>query len=793
MTIPLTAERTAPVQDRPTGFFTRHESLVHIALPSLLVTALFVVTVFGLVLPALERALLERKRETLRDQVRTAWSVLDDLERRAAAGEMDRPEAQRQAASIIRGLRYGPEGKDYFWICDMQQRSVVQPYRPDHEGQDLTGLVDPNGKPFIQAFVEMARTRGEGYVDYVWQWHDDPERIVPKLSYVKGFPTWGWVLGTGLYVEDVQSQIRSIRNKLVWLVGAVLTLAMGLTAYVMRRAWLADQARLRNAAQREQDQETLREQLHHTQALIDAVPNPVFFKDLNFNYLGCNTAFAEFAGLENQDIAGRNDYDIFEKRTADLLRNMDKRMLVTWKTKSGYLLTRTTDGRKTHYEVLITPLRSKAGRIMGIAGSMLDLTELKEASEELQRSETRHRTIFENSGMGMVLIGLDSRIISVNPALERMSGRSRTELEGENVTSLLCATERLFRPDWVELLATQPDDTLQAEVRMQRPDATTWWATLALTLIRSPLKRPLYAIAMVEDIEARKRAEAELAELNHRLEEEVTIRTGDLAAKAAELERANAELVKLDELKSSFVSSVSHELRTPLTSLLGFAKIIRRDFSRHFAPLATDDGKLGERCERIAADLGIIEREGARLTRLINDVLDLTKIESGRIDWRDVELDPCPILAAAVDAVRGQFDQKPDVALVLNLPSTLPPVVMDPDRLQQVLINLLNNAAKFTVTGAVTVTARQKDDFLEIAVHDTGPGVPEAFREKIFDKFHQLHEDFLTDKPQGTGLGLPICKQIVEHYGGRIRVEAEPSQGSVFIVELLIAPGQSTE
>ncbi len=269
----------------------------------------------------------------------------------------------------------------------------------------------------------------------------------------------------------------------------------------------------------------------------------------------------------------------------------------------------------------------------------------------------------------------------------------------------------------------------------------------------------------------------------------------------AELEAANRRLTELDQMKSSFLSSVSHELRTPLTALLGYAKLSSRAFQKYFLPQTTTDPILAEKGERIRGNLEIIQMEGERLRRMINDVLDLHKIESGGMEWQLQELHPGAIAehaAAVVEALfhapgdSGQAEQSGRPTLVLDVRPGLPPVLGDPDRIQQVCINLLHNAAKFTRVGTVTLRALQDpatDGQVLFQVVDTGPGIAPQDRDKVFGKFQQLRgTDTLPDTPCGTGLGLAISREIVEHHGGRIWVESELGKGSVFSFTLPVAP-----
>jgi signal transduction histidine kinase len=257
------------------------------------------------------------------------------------------------------------------------------------------------------------------------------------------------------------------------------------------------------------------------------------------------------------------------------------------------------------------------------------------------------------------------------------------------------------------------------------------------------------------------------------------------------LERQKEELQVLDRMKSQLLSSVSHELRTPLTSVIGFTKIIQRDFQSAFAPLAGEEPKAAKLAKRINSNLEIIASEGERLTRLINDVLDLAKIESGRTQWRDQVCPVKDLLEQAAQAVNGEFAGRPEVVLQVLVEQPLPPVQVDRDRLVQVLVNLLSNASKFTTQGRVTLGARTTPQgWVRLEVADTGAGIPPESLGRIFDQFYQVvKEDTLSDKPKGTGLGLSICKQIVEHYQGRIWAESQLGQGSSFIIELPPAPG----
>jgi len=249
----------------------------------------------------------------------------------------------------------------------------------------------------------------------------------------------------------------------------------------------------------------------------------------------------------------------------------------------------------------------------------------------------------------------------------------------------------------------------------------------------------------------------------------------ELEAATNELRSANRRLQELDRLKDDFISTVTHELRTPLTSIRAFSEILN------------DNPRLDEG-ER-AKFLGIIVKESERLTRLINQVLDLAKIESGAAEWHSSEIDMREVLEDSVTAVSQLFKER-GVELTRELPQKVPAILADRDRLMQVMLNLLSNAAKFCERspGIVTVALAEQSGFLRVEVRDNGIGIGPADQELIFEKFRQAG-DTLTGKPQGSGLGLHISRRIIEHFGGRMWVTSYPGEGACFSFTLPLARG----
>ncbi|MGL1861047.1 MAG: ATP-binding protein [Pseudodesulfovibrio sp.] len=262
-----------------------------------------------------------------------------------------------------------------------------------------------------------------------------------------------------------------------------------------------------------------------------------------------------------------------------------------------------------------------------------------------------------------------------------------------------------------------------------------------------------------------------------------------IAERTLELEEANQDLMGLDKAKSHFLSSTSHELRTPLTAIHGFVKLMERTFRKNFQPHLAAIDNISPKIETYLNNFNIVHLETERLGRLIDDLLDLNKIEAGRVEWRDSDVDIPRLVMGAVTTISGQLESTPNVEMIVDIPDETPMLHVDKDRIHQVLINLLNNAAKFTEHGFIKVLVTVTNTMsVEFSVEDSGHGILEADRDQIFEIFYQskAQEDY-EGKPFGTGLGLAICKEIVEHYNGTIWVESTIEEGSAFKFTLPIS------
>ncbi len=391
----------------------------------------------------------------------------------------------------------------------------------------------------------------------------------------------------------------------------------------------------------------------------------------------------------------------------------------------------------------------------------------KEARAQIL-AERRFRELLEAAPDAILEIDAQGRIVLVNAAAERISGFSRGELLGQRMEILVPEELRDrhagHRAAYSAHPVTRPMGS-GLDLHLQRKDG----ARVPVEISLSPVtyEDEIRVTAIVRDTTERKRAELQIREMHERF-------TGELTAANRQLELRNREVERANRLKTEFVASMSHELRTPLHTIIGFAELLAEEL----------EGPLNEKQKRF---VGHIHKDSLHLLELINDLLDLSRIEAGRLDLRQECFDIAEAVEEAMATIRPQA-----LAKSLSLEWAVPTAIfLQADRLRfkEVLFNLLSNAVKFTPEGGyIRIGAAMRDGMAEISVSDTGIGIPAAEQAAVFDKFYQAGSTTRGIK-EGTGLGLAIAKQLVEAHGGRIWLESTPGQGSRFSFTMPLADG----
>ena len=392
---------------------------------------------------------------------------------------------------------------------------------------------------------------------------------------------------------------------------------------------------------------------------------------------------------------------------------------------------------------LVTMLSTAGGEI----GNFIRRAETAQA---LRRSEADHRAIFERSPIGIARISSEGELLEANTALLTMLEHDFQVMRSHSWPDLLRAYDQAAARARFSPLLAGISEGKSVQVRAGTGGGNWLWLQLSATSIPDASGRPEHVLVMVEDVTVVREAQDKLGE-------------------ALESQRsANATLEKLDRTKTEFLSIVSHEFRTALTGIQGFSELIR-------------DGGLEP--DEVRAYGGYIFNDADRVNRLIGDLLDLDRMESGRMSIRTADVDINEVLSDSI----ARAGSSPSVEFKSDLDPRLPIVVGDRDRLVQVVSNLVNNAVKYSPDGGtVTLCSRAEGGFALVSVTDTGVGIPPDEISHVFERFRRVRSGAAQSIP-GTGLGLTIVKQIVEMHGGKIWVESAVGHGSAFHFTLPLA------
>jgi PAS domain S-box-containing protein len=514
------------------------------------------------------------------------------------------------------------------------------------------------------------------------------------------------------------------------------------------------------------ERKTVEASLRESRLLFDEVIESIADGYYETNVLGTltfvNSAFATAVNYSPTEIVGQSFRRFTDRGNARRMFQDFGRVFKTGQAMLGaYYEFRRRDGSPLFAEMSVALRFGPNGEPAGFRGLIRDITDRRLAEEALRQSEEKYRTLLDNIEDGYYELDLTGTFTYMTDVTAKIAGVAKDAAMGRNFADFTDRRSALALFQVFNRLFRTGEPVKSFDYTLTQPDGSPRYLEASASLIRDRLGQPMGFRGIIRDMTEGRQAQAEV-------------------------QRAKEAAEAANQAKSTFLATVSHELRTPLTSVLGFAKLIKKRMQEAVVPAVdTSDRRVARALNQVTENLDIIVSEGERLTALINNLLDLAKIEAGKVEWEMRPTAVSEVIVRAVTATRTLAEQK-QLDLVTDITPGLPLLVGDFDRLLQVLINLLSNAIKFTPAGSVTCRAWGEGSHVLVSVSDTGIGLAPQDLGRVFDQFVQIGNT-LTDKPMGTGLGLPICKQIVEQHGGSIWVESELGRGSRFIVRLPIA------
>jgi PAS domain S-box-containing protein len=465
-------------------FFSR------ILLPSLLAVLLFMAAIYLFVIPNYRESLMDGKRETIRELTNTAWSVMHKLDLMVNE-DFKVSQAQKEAIVIIADMRYGDELKDYFWITDTTPRMVMHPYRPSMIGMDLTDYRDPRGKNFFVDIVNIVEANGDGYVDYKWQWKDDSLTVVPKLSYVKAFKPWGWIVGTGIYIEDVNREISNLTRRVVWISVFITLIITTLIVYLARRNYVAE-------AERQRAQERLRDSMQRYKKLVEASTDGVLMMIEN-EIVYCNPYLLNLLGYA-QDEFDKHHSQLFETLNS-FVKHDAKEITVEGGAKhpeiSSEQKVRMNNG--VFVDVIVNRSKFDLEGKQGLIYAVKDVSKHKDVERELDLSMEKLKSIagLMNLGIFRCTLGRQSRFIEINPkALELLGYNAEHELKDTQVQELFDVTE-----EKKEVIRAINEGTIVKDrlLKLKRADGTILPALVSLFPVHNAHGKTVFCDGIIID------------------------------------------------------------------------------------------------------------------------------------------------------------------------------------------------------------------------------------------------------------------------------------------------------
>ena len=514
---------------------------------------------------------------------------------------------------------------------------------------------------------------------------------------------------------------------------------------------------LSDITKRKQAERTLQEHSLFLQRLIDTIPNPIYYKDVHGIYQGCNKAFESFIGLTKEDIVGKSVYEVSPKDLADEYYEMDSALFREPGVQVYESSVLYADGSRHDVIFNKATYSNTDGTVAGLVGVVIDITERKRVEERLQTVNRQLSDIIEFLPDATFVIDRDKKVIAWNRAIEEMTGVHKDYILGKGDYAYAVPFYGKPRPILIDLIFMDDMDTELKYDYIERKEATLYAEAFTPSLFKGKgaflrgKASPLFdsmgnivgAIESMRDVTYRKQTEAELQKAKE-------------AAEAA------------SQAKSQFLANMSHEIRTPMNAIIGMTELLLNtplsDEQQDFASTIYDSGQL--------------------LLTIINDILDLSKMEAGKLSLEKVEFEPVSLIEGVAKLMEVKAREK-NLLMKTFIDKSIPPLLCgDTVRLRQILFNLVGNAVKFTESGEVVLRASVISEdgsrnIVRFEVTDTGIGMSQKDCSKLFQAFSQV-DGTITRRYGGTGLGLAISNQLVKLMGGEIGVKSVKGKGSTF-------------
>lgn len=702
------------------------------------------------------------KRELKKD-VERAQRIVSNLYKK----EKDKHSKHQLKEVILEALRGLYEGDEYVFVVRMDGTELLYPTSPDYEGKDLSDLQDDRGNYVIQDEIKTVKEKGKGFVRGYWEKPEGKQgKQYLKMTFVKKVPHFNWYIGKGLYVEDYQEEIKN--EILHW----ASRIRYGEHGHVFINTYdghfLLKNGKVNKKSEKDSVELSKREHKvveKEKQALQNSEGGFINYQweKLNSDTLSDKISFVRSFDQWNWIVGCGVYLDEVDKHvetrretlTRDIKRNMLMIIIIgaLMIILSLFYIRGFSKNINKDYRIFKDFLVKASQKNVQLETSQLKYSEIREVGKETNkmvaaRAQAMEKqkieklyleTLLESAPEGVVITDKKGFILRVNSRFLSIFKYEQDEVLNNHIDELITPSEYFTEASQYTSLVGKGKELSKETIRQTKYNEKIYVSILA-NPIRSDIGQEEFYV-IYRDITDRKKAEKELKEA---------------------MEKAR----EADHLKTAFLSNMSHEIRTPLNAIIGFSELVSSQQLNQ-----EEKTKYGN----------LIKQNSQILLNLINDIIDVSKIESGqlKINKQDTDLDSLMNnVYETLDSYRKQ-NNKEHIELKLNIEQNGHCVRTDKDRLFQILNNLITNALKFTREGFVEYGYGLKNGYIEFYVKDTGIGISKSDQEKIFQRFQQADVSS-TRKYTGTGLGLSISQSLTQMLGGKMKVKSGKNEGSVF-------------
>ena len=704
-----------------------------VAIPISLAVLLFALSVFLIFLPAFEAQLLEQKKNNARELAELAISTLEHYAAQVKAGHLSEKDARAEAIEQLRAARYGQRGLGYFWIQTAEPRMVMHPYRPDLENAPLADYADAEGSHLFVTACDLA-AHGGGFMRYTWQWYDDDTNEVSKISYVQPFKEWGWIVGTGVYTDDIAVEVAGLRRRLALSAAIPLLLSVLLSAMAVRGGHRMAQAR-KESLQRE-----IESSRKHTLLFEGAHEALLVVEDdriTDCNARACNIfdyTRGQLIGMSPVSLSSTTQ-DGREGPEEALRRHLEKALegfpqQFMWRAKRS-------DGSEFDADVKLNMVEVANQKFLYIVVD--DVSERRIAEEQTRRMAL----VVEQTSDFVLMSDVEANISYVNPAFEGATGYLCTEILGQPLHSLFCNREDMprFEDIWHTV---QRGGVWRGRVCCLRKDGSIYTADVTIVPLKDEAGEVTGSATLQRDVSREMQFEAQLRQ-SHKMQALGTLAGG-----------------------------IAHDFNNILAGMIGYASLAQEMFLED---------------EQAQNYLTEIIRGGDRAGDLIRQILQFSR-QSEKLAAAPVK--PAPILRECLSMLREALPAT--IKIENTLGHDCAAIRCDPTQFHQVVMNLCTNAchamepaggilrvalhdAHVEVSGEEANPEVPAGEWVCLEVSDTGTGMDEVTQSRVFDPYFTTKSE-----GKGTGMGLSIVQGIIQSYGGHIRVQSELGTGTRFRV-----------